>query len=164
MPYNREQAAAYAHRWAFSRNPAYYDFNPLGGDCTNFISQCIHAGGAAMNYTPGRGWFYNSLSSRTPSWSGVEYLYNFLTGNQGTGPYAVRATAADMLVGDIVQLTFNGSYYEHSLFVVAAGIGENAPDNNNILTATHTFDSDYLPLNYWQDALGYRYLHILGAR
>ena len=37
--YDRERAVAYAHQWAYSRNPAYYDFSVLGGDCTNFISQ-----------------------------------------------------------------------------------------------------------------------------
>jgi len=41
-----------------------------------------------MNYTPVMGWYYNSTYDRTPSWSGVEYLYNFLIGNQGVGPYA----------------------------------------------------------------------------
>lgn len=163
MPYNRESAVAYAHRWAFSRNPAYYDFSQLGGDCTNFISQCIHAGGAAMNYTPVFGWFYNNLNSRAPAWSGVEQLFNFLTGNKGVGPFAVRAGAADMRIGDVVQLTFNGAFYEHSLFVVAAGTATSEPNNSNILTATHTFDSDYLPLDYWT-GVGYRYVHILGAR
>ena len=34
---------AYARKWAFSRNPAYYDFDDIGGDCTNFISQCLQA-------------------------------------------------------------------------------------------------------------------------
>ena len=33
----------YARKWAFSRNPAYYDFENIGGDCTNFVSQCLYA-------------------------------------------------------------------------------------------------------------------------
>lgn len=33
--YDRTSAAAYAKRWAFARNPAYADFENLGGDCTN---------------------------------------------------------------------------------------------------------------------------------
>ena len=35
-PYNRELAVQYAHKWAFGRNPAFTDFEELGGDCTNF--------------------------------------------------------------------------------------------------------------------------------
>ena len=44
-PYDRDAAVAYARRWALSRNPLYYDFEDIGGDCTNFASQYIFAGG-----------------------------------------------------------------------------------------------------------------------
>jgi hypothetical protein len=36
--YDRSAAVAYAHKWAYSRNPAYYNYDKLGGDCTNFAS------------------------------------------------------------------------------------------------------------------------------
>ena len=80
--YNREAAVAYAREWALSRNPAYYDYSELGGDCTNFASQCIYAGAGVMNYTPVFGWYYISSAERTASWTGVEFLYNFLTQNE----------------------------------------------------------------------------------
>lgn len=35
IPYNRQDAVDYALKWALSRNPKYYDFKDLGGDCTN---------------------------------------------------------------------------------------------------------------------------------
>ena len=44
IPYDRSAAVTYAHRWAFGRNPRYYNFDELGGDCTNFASQCLYAG------------------------------------------------------------------------------------------------------------------------
>ena len=160
--YDRERAVAYAHQWAYSRNPAYYDFSVLGGDCTNFISQCLRAGGAPMNYTPVTGWFYNSLSSRAPAWSGVEELSRFLTRNQGKGPSASPGGPADMRPGDVVQLSFDGTRYGHSLLVVAVEERE-TPEYPNILVATHTFDSDYRPLDSWTD-VDYRYLHIGGVR
>ena len=28
--YNRDKAVAYAHKWAFGRNPAYFDFSNIG--------------------------------------------------------------------------------------------------------------------------------------
>ena len=43
--YDRKSAAGYAMKWALSRNTAYKDYEEWGGDCTNFISQCVHAGG-----------------------------------------------------------------------------------------------------------------------
>ena len=73
--YNRAAAVAYARRWAMGRNPAYFDFERLGGDCTNFASQCLFAGAGIMNYTPVTGWFYRSASDRTAAWTGVEYHY-----------------------------------------------------------------------------------------
>ncbi len=161
MPYNREKAVAYAHRWAFGRNPLYADFTSMGGDCTNFISQCLHAGGAAMNYTPVTGWYYISMNNRAPAWTGVEEFFRFLTTNKGKGPFAVTATIKDIQPGDVVQLSFNGGRrYAHSLLVVEAGY---PPTLRNILVATHTKDSDNRPLNTWEGVV-YRYLHILGAR
>ncbi|MDE5667595.1 MAG: amidase domain-containing protein, partial [Clostridia bacterium] len=78
LDYDRQAAYEYAKKWAFSRNPAFYDFSKIGGDCTNFASQCIYAGAKIMNFTPTFGWFYRSANDRTPSWTGVQFLYNFL--------------------------------------------------------------------------------------
>ncbi len=47
--YNRQAAVEYAEKWAFKRNPAYLNFDSLGGDCTNYASQCIFAGAKVMN-------------------------------------------------------------------------------------------------------------------
>ena len=52
IPYDRNAAVAYAKEWALGRNPAYYNFDGIGGDCTNFASQSIFAGAKVMNYTP----------------------------------------------------------------------------------------------------------------
>ncbi len=50
--YHRNDALLYAKKWALDRNPRYLDFENMGGDCTNFASQCIYAGSGVMNYTP----------------------------------------------------------------------------------------------------------------
>ena len=67
--YQREAVLEYAKRWAKGRNPRYLDFEHMGGDCTNFASQCIYAGSGVMNYTPTMGWYYSSGSNRSPSWT-----------------------------------------------------------------------------------------------
>ena len=121
--YNRAAAAAYARKWAFSRNPAFYDFSKIGGDCTNFASQCIYAGAGVMNYTPVFGWYYKSANDRTPSWTGVEYLYNFLINNDGAGPFAEEVPLNKLEIGDIVQLgKATGDFY-HSPVVVGFSRG-----------------------------------------
>ena len=154
LPYDRDASISYARRWALSRNPAYYNFDNVGGDCTNFASQCIYAGARVMNYTPIMGWFYRSSYDRTASWSGVEYLYNFLTNNLSIGPRAHEVSQNETRPGDIVQLgTASGDFY-HSPVITAI-----TPE---ILVAAHTFDALDRPLSsYVYDKA--RFLHIDGV-
>lgn len=155
-PYERSAVVEYAKKWALSRNPAYLDFEELGGDCTNFASQCIYAGSGVMNWTPVMGWYYASSNRRTASWTGVEYLYRFLTTNQGPGPYAKEVDATDALPGDLVQLGTASGHFYHSPVIVENG-------SAGILVAAHTFDAWRRPLNtYVYDRA--RFLHILGVR
>ena len=86
--YNRKEVVEYAKKWAFSRNPKYYNFDSVGGDCTSFASQCIYAGSKKMNYTKNTGWYYINGNNKSPSWSGVEFLYKFLVNNNQVGPQA----------------------------------------------------------------------------
>lgn len=157
--YDRNSAVNYAHLWAYGRNPAYYNYEKIGGDCTNFVSQCIFAGSKIMNYSE-NGWFYISGNNKSPSWSGVSFLRNFLVANTGgIGPFAQEVNIKDMLPGDIIQLSFEGQTYQHSLFVVSAGT---VPDAGNILIATHTADTDNKPLNTYTYSR-IRYLHIVAV-
>ena len=77
-PYVRENAVAYAKKYAFSQNSLFGNFAGIGGNCTNFVSQSIYAGSCEMNYTPTFGWYFISLDDRSPSWTGVEFFYNFI--------------------------------------------------------------------------------------
>jgi len=159
--YNREKAVEYAHRWAYGRNPAYYDFEHLGGDCTNFASQCIYAGSGVMNYTPTFGWYYISSWDRTPSWTGVRYLYEFLVNNKGPGPFAELVAVSDARPGDIAQMAFDGSpNFQHSPVIVQTG---SPPTYDNILVAAHTFDCDYYPIKLLEYS-SIRFIHIIGVR
>ena len=117
-PYNRERAVLYAKRWAFRQNPLFGNFSTLGGNCTNFVSQCVYAGSCVMNYLNLFGWYYISLEDRTPSWSGVEFFYNFMVGNTGVGPYAHEGTRDEVEVGDVVQLFREEEGFYHSLLIV----------------------------------------------
>lgn len=154
--YNRQLANEYAEKWAYGRNPKYLDFATLGGDCTNFISQCLFAGGMIMNYTPTFGWFYNNGNSKSPSWTGVEQLYNFLvTSKTRRGPFGETCEIFEVQTGDIIQLSFDGEVFSHSLFV-------NENTNGEIFVSTHTFDAFHRNLDsyYFNKA---RAIHILGS-
>ena len=155
IPYNRDAAVNYARKWALGRNPAYYDFEKIGGDCTNFASQCIYAGAQAMNFTPVYGWYYRSSYDRTASWSGVEYLYEFLINNSGIGPYAHVVPQEGAEPGDLVQLGTESGHFYHSPVITAV--------TPVILVAAHTYDALDRPLSsYVYEAA--RFLHIEGVR
>ena len=156
QPYNRLAAVAYAKRWAMARNPAFYDFSELGGDCTNFVSQCVYAGSLVMNFTPTCGWYYRSPQDRTPSWTGVDYFYNFMVNNEGPGPRMTEAGPKDMRPGDVIQLGHANDDYYHTLLVTRTGL---FPGVNNIAVATHTFDAYTRPLNTYE-AEKVRFLHV----
>lgn len=155
LPYHRERAVAYARRWAKKRNPAYYDFEAVGGDCTNFASQCIYAGAEVMNFTPVTGWFYRSSGDRSASWTGVEYLYDFLVNNRSVGPRARVVSRAEVQPGDIAQLANRAGVFYHSPVITQV--------RPEILVAAHTFDALDKPL-YSYDFAAVRFLHIDGVR
>lgn len=160
IPYGRRDAVAYAHQWAFKRNPAFYDYEHLGGDCTNFASQCLYAGCHVMNVTPVWGWYYTDANRKAPAWTGVGFFAQFLLRAEATaGPFAAAAALEQCQPGDFVQLLVGGRY-THTPIIVAMGAPATA---ENTLVAAHSYDADRRPLSSYQ-VEGFRFLHILGAR
>ena len=164
LEYNRARAVEYARRWALSRNPLFLDFTGLGGNCTNFVSQCIFAGCGVMNFTETFGWYYISASRRAPAWSGVDELYDFLTGNPeflrangGIGPYATELrTDRAVELGDVIQLSNSSGNYYHTLIVTGY-------DSRGLLVSAHSDDALDRPLTTYP-YYGLRILHVEGAR
>ena len=113
--YSRIVARDYALKYALGRNKNFYDFSRIGGDCTNFVSQCIFAGTGKMDYSKD-GWFYVNLDKRTPSWTGVEELASYLLHNNHVVVKAKEIAMEDIQTGDVIQLKRDGRFY-HSLFV-----------------------------------------------
>ena len=154
--YQRERALMYAERYAFSQNPLFADFRGIGGNCTNFVSQCIYAGSCIMNYKPTFGWYYISLDERAPAWSGVDFFYNFITGNMGVGPFGREAGRDELEIGDVIQLAKNDTGYYPTLLVVGF-------DGEDILVAAQTNDAFLRPLSSYENDYE-RYIKILGVR
>ncbi|MGO1369603.1 amidase domain-containing protein [Senegalia sp. (in: firmicutes)] len=159
--YNRQKAIEYAKKWAFDRNSKYYNFEELGGDCTNFISQVLHAGECPMNYKKWEGWYYNNVNDRAPAWTSANYLRKFLTNNKERGPIAEVSNIDSVEIGDIVQLNFDSdSIFEHSLVIVDI---KSPRSIENIYIAAHTYDRyNYSLANYYIQEL--QFFHILGYK
>lgn len=162
LEYDREKAVAYAKQWAYARNPKYFNFNALGGDCTNFASQCLFAGAMQMNFIPDIGWYYKSASDRAAAWTGVEYFYNFLINNaqkpigNGAGPFGEPCHVSELEIGDFVQFGRETGDFYHTPVVVGFARGEP-------LFATHSYDSFNRPLSSWRYER-IRCVHILNVR
>lgn len=158
--YNRRAAVAYAHRWAYTRNPQFYDYENIGGDCTNFASQCIYAGSGIMNFMPVFGWYYINANEKSPSWTGVPYLFDYLTRSEvSVGPVGQDVSIAQIEPGDVLQLSFDGIQYQHTPVVVAVRYPATP---RRIWVAAHSNDTDYQLLSTYQYR-SIRYIHITGV-
>lgn len=155
-PYLRERAVIYAKKYAFGQNPIFGNFRGIGGNCTNFVSQAIYAGSCVMNYTPTFGWYYVSLDDRSPSWTGVEYFYNFMTENSDVGPFGKEATPDEIEIGDVIQLGNNRDGFYHTLLVVGF-------EGEDPLVAAQTDDAYARPLSTYSYDFS-RFIKILGVR
>ena len=153
--YNREKVVQYAKKWAYERNPKYYNYDNIGGDCTNFISQCIFAGSGVMNYTKTTGWYYKNANDKSPSWTGVEYLHKFLVNNKGAGPVGIETSKDNIEIGDIAQLSFDGNIFAHSLVIIR----KESNDLDGIYIATHTFNAYNRKISSYQYKK-IRFIHI----
>ena len=161
--YDRARAVAYARRWARDRNPIFFDFTGRGGNCTNFVSQCILAGCCQMNFTPDFGWYYISPGDRAAAWTGVEFFYNFITDNavgggigDGLGPFGREVRNRLLLPGDVIQLGRRDGDYYHTLMVTGYG-------RRTYLVSAQSDDALNRPLSTYNYSR-IRYIHIEGYR
>ena len=161
--YDRMAAVRYAHQWAYGRNPAFYDYEYIGGDCTNFASQCVYAGSRVMNYTKDLGWYYINANNKAPAWTGVVLFYNFMTRKERTaGPVAQESSISQVEPGDVIQLSFDGEGWNHSPVVVRL-LHQPALQPADVLIAAHSYDADNRPLSSY-DYRAVRFLHFIGVR
>lgn len=157
--YNRLAAVQYAERWWNEYNPAYKSFDV---DCTNFISQCLHAGGAPMRGYPNRskGWWMQN-NNWSYSWSVANALRWYLSGSK-QGLKGMEVESAEQLrPGDVICYDFDGDgRWQHSTIVVAK-------DQQGMpLVNAHTTNSRmrywaYEDSSAWTEHIQYKFFHIL---
>lgn len=130
--YNRTAAVIYAINHVFNPNSNYPDYSvaPYGGDCTNFVSQCLESGGWTQISSGTNRWFHKkgsttvpATSLRSPSWTGAKEFGTFLSNS--TRVSSSTAVLTDLNIGDVVQLISNGTAY-HTTIVTKREIVNNA--------------------------------------
>jgi hypothetical protein len=148
--FNRRAAASYAIKYAFHYNPDWPSDKGLGGDCTNFVSQALLAGGLNMVQRPGGNkrdflsWYSGKAGcdireDRSFTWASAYQFSVFLT----LGGRARRCQMRELALGDVVQLKdFNAIHHT----MIVTGI---LPDSLKRLIAFvtyHTSDVNQKPL------------------
>ncbi|MCL1874503.1 MAG: amidase domain-containing protein [Clostridiales bacterium] len=134
--FNNFAAVEYAMLWWNKRNP---DFLSFEDNCTNFISQCLYAGGLPMKFAenPEHGWWMKR-DRWSYSWSVAHSLRWYLPGI----PFLHQvATAWELAPGDLISYSWGGNnVWNH--FTIVTGIDR----NNEPLVNANTMDSR---LRHW---------------
>jgi hypothetical protein len=160
--YDRAKAVRYAETWWNSYNPAFPKFKV---DCTNFISQCLYAGGAPMTGYPNRakGWWCKN-NNWSYSWAVAHSFRRYLSGAR-VGLQAVEVSSPEQLMaGDVICYDFQGNgRFDHTTIVVAKDA------NGMPLVNAHTTNSR---MRYWsyEDStaytpnIRYKFFHIIDRK
>ncbi len=158
--YDSDKSAGYAEKYALSPNPKYYYYDSLGGDCTNFCSQCLFEGCPQMNYLKTFGWYYIDANNKAPAWSAVAPFYNFITSNNSSGPFGRETTLPQIRKGDFIQISFDGEVFAHNSIVTKLVY---PPLPQNVYICCHTANRLNFPLSEFPYRK-IRCLHIEGWR
>lgn len=112
--YNRTSALNYLNSYTTTANTAYADYTEWGGDCTNFVSQMLRAGGMQMtalkNSPTSADWYYygSSIPNRTSSWTGAGWFRTYWGVINGTG--YKNASAMYKFTNSELKNNTNGAY------------------------------------------------------
>lgn len=145
--YDRRKAVRYAETWWNSYNPKYMKFE---NDCTSFISQCLHEGGAPMRGYPnrGKGWWIRN-KNWSYSWAVAHSLKQYLA-NSTIGLRAREVSSPrELLLGDVICYDFEGDGRFNHNTIVTAKDAYGMP-----LVNAHTYNSR---MRYWayEDSTAY---------
>ena len=129
--YNVSKAIAYADKYCINYNSAYNSYKGRGGDCANFVSQCLYNGGFQQDST----WYKHSVA-----WINVmKQIAHFK--QYGT---FMKATNGNLLRGNPIYFDWNGdSTYDHATICV----GRN--NSGVAILDSHTRDLYHATWDHW---------------
>ena len=126
--YDRQAAAAYADRYVDERNDVWPDYAGSGGNCQNFASQVLLAGGIPMDIYGDAVWkWYSDEVSNSPgaqgrssSWTGVNQFVEYAAANTGYGLVAeTEAPYFSGEPGDLLHMGIDGDW-GHTVVIASA--------------------------------------------
>jgi len=133
VSYRRIAAVQYALKYIQYPNPFYPNWEHLGGDCANFISQCLHAGGQPMKGSPDttktaedwNNWFSRgsrpSIVNVSSTWRGAQAFRDYWQRHASESRF-FNAMDIDSYnyaqIGDVISLLNSAGFAYHTLIIV----------------------------------------------
>lgn len=172
--YDRNKAVAYASKWVSPdralRNPKWFVYDDMGGNCNNYISQCLFAGGIPMDiYGPMDfqwKWYSDMVNpkqvsrGRAPAWTGVNEFYTYCRKNTGFG--LVSSADSNFYSGEKGDIIFYGTEDNwHHAVIITDIVKDNKGHPIDYLINSNTTDR----INYPVSAYSYsnmRLVKVLG--
>ena len=117
--YNPSKAVAYARKYALNYNDAFYNYAYDGGDCANFVSQCLVEGGLAPNNNWGV-YQQNGKMRGNTAWTCADALLEyFMASNEFKNLVVKDPSPSDLKAGNpiwqswghVVMCTADGGTY-----------------------------------------------------
>lgn len=159
--YNRREAVRYAELWWNSYNPQYRNF-PV--NCTNYVSQCLFAGGAPMWGAPNRsqGWWYSDKNNGWSfSWSVAHSFMWYLAGSTQGLQAIQKERASELSLGDVICYDFNGdNRWDHTTIVTSKDASGEPLVNAHTDFSRHRYWS-YEDSLAWTEDCQYKFFHII---
>lgn len=164
--YARSSAVNYALTYALKPNPNFRYFPLIGdssGDCANFLSQSLLAGGAQMDFNDTQPWWYRHGANRLQdtwalSWTIAHMLYTYLrTNEQKNSAYTkgVELTnERDLELGDLIFFEDRSGHIFHSAIVTGFSLG-------GPLVSQHSFEAVNIPYRSSWPAFKYHYIKVV---
>ncbi len=132
-PYDRQAARTYMLAYVGRRNPGFMAYDDYGGNCMNFGSQVLLAGGIPMDTSGGyeTGWYWFSQHSTTLPWVNVGWFLDYAAAEREHGLAAVvNAPYFSGETGDIITM------------------GVDEPANHTTVILDVIRDENGLPIDY----------------
>ena len=132
-PYDRQAAREYMLAYVGRRNPGFMAYDDYGGNCMNFGSQVLLAGGIPMDTDGGyeTGWYWFGQHSTTLPWVNVGWFLEYAAAEREHGLAAVvNAPYFSGETGDIITM------------------GVDEPANHTTVILDVIRDENGLPIDY----------------
>ena len=142
-PYDRAAAESYMREYCSHRNDRWYAYDAVGGNCMNFGSQVLLAGGIPMVEGGDNRWYWHRQNDLDLSWINVGNFYDYARKNTGFGLVAdTEAGYYTGEVGDVLIVGFNGSH-NHTTLISDVVYDKNGSVVDYLITCNTTNYEDF---------------------